>query len=50
MVRDKGCASAAATVNDVDRETAMFCPKPGRLFLARLKCVFLVVTCMNRKT
>lgn len=49
MVRDKGCASAAATANDVDSETAMFCPKPGRLFLPGLKCIFLVVTCMNRR-
>lgn len=50
MVKDKGCASVAATANDVDSETVMFCPKPGRLFLSRLKCIFLVVARMNRKT
>lgn len=31
MVRDKGCASAAAAANDVDSEAAMFRPNSGRL-------------------
>ena len=39
MVRDKGCASAAASAKDVDSEPAMFCPEPGRL----QQCVVLVV-------
>lgn len=41
MVRDKGCASAAAAANDVDSEAAMFRPNSGRLLLPRLQCILL---------
>lgn len=40
MGRDKGCASAAATV---DSETAVVCPKAGGIFLPQLKCISLAV-------
>ena len=49
MVRDKGCASVAATSNDADSETAMCCPKPGSLSLPRLKCISLFVGCTKNE-
>ena len=48
MVRDKGCASVGASVNDVDSDAAVFCP--GMLFLPRLMCVFVVIGCTGRMT
>ena len=48
MVLDEGCASAPTTANDGDIEMAKFCPEPERIFLPKLKCVFLVVVCTSR--